>query len=71
MDVDANAGNDPALITRIQDPFYLNRIAQTYKDVEMTVKEFGPWSGAWVGEAGGAYNSGGKTVSHTFVNGFW
>ncbi|KAJ0039268.1 hypothetical protein Pint_23534 [Pistacia integerrima] len=65
------AGNDPALITRIQDPFYLNQIAQTYKDMEMTVKEFGPWSGAWVGEAGGAYNSGGKTVSHTFVNGFW
>ncbi|KAL0385961.1 UNVERIFIED_CONTAM: Heparanase-like protein 2 [Sesamum radiatum] len=28
-------------------------------------------SGAWVGEAGGAYNSGGKDVSHTFVNGFW
>ncbi|KAL6186782.1 hypothetical protein ACLB2K_042901 [Fragaria x ananassa] len=25
----------------------------------------------WVGEAGGAYNSGGKDVSHTFVNGFW
>nr|DAD31405.1 TPA_asm: hypothetical protein HUJ06_010256 [Nelumbo nucifera] len=30
----------------------------------------GPWSSAWVGESGGAYNSGGKDVSHTFVNGF-
>ncbi|KAK6116433.1 hypothetical protein DH2020_049895 [Rehmannia glutinosa] len=27
-------------------------------------------AGAWVGEAGGAYNSGGKEVSHSFVDGF-
>ncbi|KAL0420926.1 UNVERIFIED_CONTAM: Heparanase-like protein 2 [Sesamum latifolium] len=48
-----------------------DEIAQTHKDVSTTVKLFGPWSGAWVGEAGGAYNSGGKDVSHAFVNGFW
>ncbi|KAJ8760976.1 hypothetical protein K2173_022014 [Erythroxylum novogranatense] len=35
------------------------------------VKEFVPWSGPWVGESGGAYNSGGKDVSHTFADGFW
>ncbi|KAL0420925.1 UNVERIFIED_CONTAM: Heparanase-like protein 2 [Sesamum latifolium] len=65
------AGVDPNLIKKIQDPFFLDEIAQTHKDVSTTVKLFGPWSGAWVGEAGGAYNSGGKDVSHAFVNGFW
>ncbi|KAL2326161.1 hypothetical protein Fmac_025219 [Flemingia macrophylla] len=34
------------------------------------VKEFTPWAAPWVGEAGGAYNSGSKDLSHTFVNGF-
>nr|KYP36191.1 Heparanase-like protein 2 [Cajanus cajan] len=35
------------------------------------LKVFTPWAAPWVGEAGGAYNSGSKDVSHTFVNGFW
>ncbi|KAF2311239.1 hypothetical protein GH714_021126 [Hevea brasiliensis] len=31
----------------------------------------GPWASAWVGESGGAYNSGGRHVSNTFINSFW
>lgn len=65
------SGNDPGLINKIQDPFYLSQVAQTFKDISDIVTNFGPWSGAWVGESGGAYNSGGKDVSRTFVNGFW
>ncbi|KAK4479814.1 hypothetical protein RD792_015352 [Penstemon davidsonii] len=65
------AGVDSTLINKIQDPYFLDQIAQTYKDVSTSIKSFGPWAGAWVGEAGGAYNSGGKDVSHTFANGFW
>ncbi|GLU17695.1 hypothetical protein SLE2022_340510 [Rubroshorea leprosula] len=65
------AGVDSTVIDRVQDPFYLNQVAQTYKDVSRTVEEFGPWAGAWVGESGGAYNSGSKDVSHTFADGFW
>ncbi|KAL9226141.1 hypothetical protein vseg_001988 [Gypsophila vaccaria] len=65
------AGVDKELINRVQDPYYLTQIAQTYKDVSNAVDRFGPWSQAWVGEAGGAYNSGGKDVSDTFANGFW
>lgn len=65
------AGVDPTLIDRVQDPFFLSEIAQTFYDLSNTIKEFGPWSEAWVGEAGGAYNSGSKYVSHTFANGFW
>ncbi|GAB4829071.1 hypothetical protein Ancab_018733 [Ancistrocladus abbreviatus] len=65
------SGNDKELINRVQDPYYLDQIAQTYKDMSTVVNEFGPWAGAWVGEAGGAYNSGGKDVSDTFAYGFW
>ncbi|MCL7024804.1 hypothetical protein MKW94_022672 [Papaver nudicaule] len=65
------AGVDPNLIHYIQDPLFLDKVAKTYKDLETTLQRFGPWASAWVGESGGAYNSGGKTVSHTFVNSFW
>ncbi|XP_057460765.1 heparanase-like protein 2 [Actinidia eriantha] len=65
------AGVDSTLINKAQDPYFLDQIAQTYKDISNTIRSFGPWTGAWIGEAGGAYNSGGKDVSHTFVNGFW
>ncbi|KAL8550254.1 hypothetical protein ACS0TY_008902 [Phlomoides rotata] len=65
------AGVDPSLINKIQDPNFLDQIAQTYKDISGSIKSYGPWSRAWVGEAGGAYNSGGKYVSHSFVDGFW
>ncbi|OMO65700.1 Glycoside hydrolase, family 79 [Corchorus capsularis] len=64
-------GNDPNLINTIQDPYHLNQIAQTFKDVSNAVDKFTPWAGAWVGESGGAYNSGGKDVSRTFADGFW
>ncbi|XP_075495359.1 heparanase-like protein 2 [Primulina tabacum] len=64
-------GNDPSLINKIQDPHFLDRISQTYSDISSSISSFGPWTSAWVGEAGGAFNSGGKDVSHTFVNGFW
>ncbi|TKY45492.1 Heparanase protein 1 [Spatholobus suberectus] len=65
------AGVDKDLIKRVQDPHFLSKIAKTYKSVAGAVKEFTPWAAPWVGEAGGAYNSGGKDVSHTFANGFW
>ncbi|KAM5567340.1 heparanase-like protein 2 [Rosa sericea] len=68
---DLGAGVDPTLITKVQDPFYLDHSSQTYNDVANSVKQFAPWTDPWVGEAGGAYNSGGKDVSHTFANGFW
>ena len=65
------AGDDPKLIKRVQDPFYLDKIAKTFKDISESIKRYGPWSGAWVGESGGAYHSGGKNVSNTFADGFW
>uniref|UniRef100_A0A7N1A6R8 Heparanase-like protein 2 n=1 Tax=Kalanchoe fedtschenkoi TaxID=63787 RepID=A0A7N1A6R8_KALFE len=65
------AGVDPNLIHKIQDPYYLSQVAQTFKNAMDSVKSFAPWAGAWVGESGGAYNSGGRDVSHTFANSFW
>uniref|UniRef100_A0A151UHP3 Heparanase-like protein 2 n=1 Tax=Cajanus cajan TaxID=3821 RepID=A0A151UHP3_CAJCA len=65
------AGVDKDVINKIQDPYFLSQVAETFKNVAQAVKEFTPWAAPWVGEAGGAYNSGSKDVSHTFVNGFW
>ncbi|KAL1827715.1 hypothetical protein ACET3Z_006127 [Daucus carota] len=55
-------------------PFYLDEIAQTFKSISESIKQYGPWTGAWVGESGGAYHSGacgGTNVSNTFADGFW
>ncbi|XP_052478850.1 heparanase-like protein 2 [Gossypium raimondii] len=64
-------GNNPDVVHRVQDPFFLTQIAQTFKDVSNAIDKFAPWSGAWVSESGGAYNSGGQLVSYTFAFGFW
>lgn len=64
-------GVDPTLLNKVRDPYFLDRAAQTYKDVATSIQSYGPWAGAWVGEAGGAYNSGGRDVSHAFADGFW
>uniref|UniRef100_A0A0D3DDJ4 Heparanase-like protein 2 n=1 Tax=Brassica oleracea var. oleracea TaxID=109376 RepID=A0A0D3DDJ4_BRAOL len=64
-------GNDPKLVSRILDPKYLSgSVTGLFKNVERTVQENGPWASAWVGEAGGAFNSGGREVSETFINSF-
>ena len=51
-----NVGNNPDVVRRVQDPFFLTQIAQTFKDVSNAIVKFAPWSGAWVSESGGAYN---------------
>ena len=47
-------GVDHSFINKIQDPYYLNQVGQTYQNVSKLIKDFGPWLGAWVGESGGA-----------------
>ncbi|KAL2319970.1 hypothetical protein Fmac_028939 [Flemingia macrophylla] len=61
------AGVDKDLINKIQDPFYLSQVAETFKSVAQAVKEFTPWAAPWVGEAGGAYNSGSKDPGVTVL----
>ncbi|TYH52090.1 hypothetical protein ES332_D09G004200v1 [Gossypium tomentosum] len=64
-------GDDLNLITKIQDPSYLNQVAQTYRGVFNIVNKFKPQLGAWVSESGGALQGGAKDVSPTFADGFW
>ncbi|KAF9626516.1 hypothetical protein IFM89_034450 [Coptis chinensis] len=64
------SGDDPNLANKILDPHYLNRVSKTFENLQGTIKSHGPWASAWVGESGGAYNSGGRHVSNTFVNSF-
>ncbi|KAL9253475.1 Heparanase-like protein [Drosera capensis] len=62
------AGNDPNLMSKIMDPNYLSSIKSTFYNLYSSIRKTGPWSSAWVGESGGAYNSGGHLVSNTFVD---
>ncbi|XP_052880922.1 heparanase-like protein 1 [Gossypium arboreum] len=59
------------MITKIQDPSYLNQVAQTYKGVLNIVNKLKPQSGAWVSKSGGALHGGAKDLSPTFADGFW
>ncbi|KAK8458458.1 hypothetical protein SEVIR_3G381900v4 [Setaria viridis] len=65
------AGNDPQVPNRILNPQYLSRASDTFRSLQLTIQRHGPWSAPWVGEAGGAYNSGSRLVSNTFLNSFW
>ncbi|KAK4362276.1 hypothetical protein RND71_017517 [Anisodus tanguticus] len=64
-------GSDHKLADKILNPEYLNRISDTYRSLTQTIGRNGPWASAWVGESGGAYNSGGPNVSNAFVDSFW
>ncbi|KAL7619224.1 hypothetical protein Lser_V15G00543 [Lactuca serriola] len=64
-------GIDPNLVKKILDPHFLSRASITFSDLHQIIKTNGPWASSWIGESGGAYNSGGLHVSDTFVNSFW
>lgn len=58
-------------MNKILNPQYLSKISDTFSNLSKTIDMYGPWASAWVGEAGGAFNSGGQNVSDTFVDSFW
>ncbi|KAL3535927.1 hypothetical protein ACH5RR_004388 [Cinchona calisaya] len=64
-------GVDEHLIEKILDPSYLDGEADTFSKLKNVVKNSGTKASAWVGEAGGAYNSGRDHVSNAFVYSFW
>ncbi|KAH0664324.1 hypothetical protein KY284_029255 [Solanum tuberosum] len=64
-------GSDLNLVNKILNPRHLNKIADTFSNLTQTIEINGPWTSAWVGESGGAFNNGGPNVSNTFVNSFW
>ncbi|GFQ00448.1 heparanase-like protein 3 [Phtheirospermum japonicum] len=64
-------GVDDRLVEKILDPTYLDGEAQTFRDLHNILKSTGNSTVAWVGEAGGAYNSGRNLVTNAFVFSFW
>ncbi|KAL0394293.1 UNVERIFIED_CONTAM: Heparanase-like protein 3 [Sesamum latifolium] len=64
-------GVDDHLIDKILDPSYLDGGAQPFRDLQNILKSLGTSTVAWVGEAGGAYNSGRNLVTNAFVFSFW
>lgn len=64
-------GVDPHLVERILDPSYLDGEASTFSNLRGILRSAGSSTAAWVGEAGGAYNSGHHLVTDAFVFSFW
>ncbi|XP_020081361.1 heparanase-like protein 3 [Ananas comosus] len=64
-------GVDDHLIDKILDPSYLDGEAGTFSNLQGILKAAGTKTVAWVGEAGGAYNSGHHLVTDSFVFSFW
>ncbi|XP_057433201.1 heparanase-like protein 3 [Lotus japonicus] len=65
------AGVDEHLEERILNPASLDGIASTFKDLKSVLQSTATSATAWVGESGGAYNSGRHLVSDTFLYSFW
>lgn len=65
------AGDDPWVVNRTLDPYNVRESVRVFGDLNRTIEESGTGAHAWVGEAGGSYNSGSKISSGTFLNSFW
>ncbi|KAE8688115.1 Heparanase-like protein 2 [Hibiscus syriacus] len=64
-------GNDNQLMNKILDASYEDGGRQPFRDLQAILKSSSTSAVAWVGEAGGAYNSGRNHVSNSFANSFW
>ncbi|BFG18927.1 hypothetical protein CerSpe_052010 [Prunus speciosa] len=64
-------GSAGDLIPKILDPSVLDGISQTFKSLQSLLEKSNTPAVAWVGESGGAYNSGHNLVTNAFVFSFW
>lgn len=65
------SGVDDHLVEKILSPTYLNGGFNTLSSLRSILKSTNTPAIAWVGEAGGAYNSGQNHVSNAFLFSFW
>ncbi|KAJ4813756.1 Heparanase [Rhynchospora pubera] len=64
-------GSSQHLIDEILNPLYLDGCASTFSNLQAIITRANKSAIAWVGEAGGAYNSGRHLVTDSFVFSFW
>ena len=64
-------GVDTNLMQKIFDPSYLDKEASTFSLVKEVLEKHGHSVSPWVGESGGAYNSGRNLITNAFAMGFW
>ncbi|KAJ4707848.1 Heparanase-like protein 3 [Melia azedarach] len=64
-------GVDDHLSAKILDSSYLDMESQTFSNLQRILKSSATSAVAWVGEAGGAYNSGRNLVTNSFIFSFW
>ncbi|KAF5459240.1 hypothetical protein F2P56_023212 [Juglans regia] len=64
-------GVDTHLVEKILNPSYLDGEADTFRSLHKILKSSATSATAWVGESGGAYNSGHNLVTNAFVFSFW
>jgi heparanase 1 len=65
------AGSDEDVGMKALNATYLDKVITLGKEVYSTVQTSCPTSEIWMGEGGGAYNSGRDDVTNTFNSGFW
>lgn len=70
------AGVDPTLAEKIMDPAHMATASKTAQDLATLITDLAATSGKdvpqlWMGEDGGAYNSGRNGTTNRFTAGFW